>query len=193
MKAQEIKILLQRYFNGESSLEDEKMLEAYFTGENVAEELQEYAEFFGGLSVLSGSVDDSTIEEDVMDYILENEHLEKTRFRKMWITVTGIAASVIIVLGGFLFFQEQQKPFKDTYKNPEQAFAVAQQTLQFVGSKYNKGVAELSNFGKLEKGKKTMKKGVAPVNTFFDEIKKMQTGTVQNQIKEKQNTGNDSI
>lgn len=191
MKTQEIKILLQRYFNGESSLEDEQILEAYFTGENVAEELREYAEFFGGLSILSNSIDDSSIEDDVMDYILENEHNEKTKFRKMWITVTGIAASIIIVLGGFLFFQEQQKPFKDTYKNPEQALAVAHQTLQFVGSKYNKGIAELSNFETLEKGNKTMKKGIAPVNAFFDEIKKMESETKQNPIKE--NTGNDSI
>ena len=174
MKTQEIKILLQRYFNGETSLEDERLLHEYFKGGNVDEELQEYAEFFGGISDLTNSIDDSTIEEDVMDFILENEHLEKTKFRKMWKTVTGIAASVIIVLGSYLIYEQQQKPFEDTYQNPEQAYVVAQQTLQFVGSKYNKGMAELSNFKKFEKASNSIKKGIAPVNEFYEGLEKIE-------------------
>jgi hypothetical protein len=73
-----------------------------------------------------------------MDFILENENREKTRYRWLWQTVTGIAASVIIVLGGFLFYQQQQKTFDDTFENPQEAYAYAQQTLQFVSGKYNK-------------------------------------------------------
>ena len=173
METKEIKQLLQLYFNGKSSLEDERNLETYFQSENVAEELEEYAEFFGGISELTSTVDDSTIEEDVMDFILENEHKEKTKYRWLWKTVTGIAASIIIVLGGFLFYQEQQKPFKDTFENPEVAYAHAEQTLQFVSGKYNKGLAELANFEKLQTASEPLKKGVAPINEFFKGIEKM--------------------
>lgn len=174
METKEIKRLLQLYFNGESTLEDERTLEAYFRAGDVAKDVAEYAEFFGGISELSNVVDDSSIEEDVMDYILENEHREKTKFRKLWINVTGIAASVIIILGGFLFYQQQQKPFDDTFENPEQAYEYAEQTLQFVSAKYNKGFAELSNFGMLQKANEPLKKGVAPINEFFEIIKKME-------------------
>ena len=92
----------------------------------------------------------------------------------MWKMVTGIAASIIIVLGGFLFYQQKQKPFDDTFENPEQAYAYAQQTLQFVSGKYNKGIAGLSNFEKLQKADEPIKKGIAPVNEFFENLQKLE-------------------
>ncbi|MCG6186807.1 hypothetical protein [Maribellus maritimus] len=180
MELKEIKRLLQLYFNGESTLEDERKLEAYFSGGDVADELKEYAEFFGGISELSELEDDPTIEDDVMDYILENEHQEKTKYRSMWKTVTGIAASVIIVLGGFLFYQQQnQQPFEDTFDDPEVAYAYVRQTMQYVSGKYSEGLAELSNFEKLQVAAKPIKEGVRPVNEFFDEISRLKAEDAQ--------------
>ncbi len=173
MKTKEIKDLLQLYFEGKTSLEEEKTLEAYFQSDDVADELKEYTGFFGGISELTNVTGEATIEEDVMDYILENEHLEKTKYRSMWRMVTGVAASVILILGGMLLYEQQQKPFKDTYKDPEKAYAVAEQTLEFVSSKYNKGLAELANFEKLQQGKKELKKGLKPVNDFYDDISRL--------------------
>lgn len=175
MKTEEVKILLQHYFNGESTDTDERRLEAYFQSKDVDAEVAEYAEFFGGISELAALADDPTIEEDIMDYILENEQREKTRYRSMWKVVTGIAASVIVVLGGFLFYQEQQKPFHDTFKDPDKAYAYAELTLQFVSEKYNKGLVQLSNFDKLKKANEPIKKGTAPVLEFYKEIEKLES------------------
>lgn len=174
MTTTEVKKLLQQYFNGESSLEDERKLEIYFQSGDVADEVAEYAEFFGGISELADVVDHSTIEEDVMDFILENEHREKTKYFGMWKLVTGIAASIIIVLGGFLFYQQKQKPFDDTFENSEQAYVYARKTLQYVSSEYKKGFAELAKFEMLQKANEPIKKGVAPVNEFFEGIEKME-------------------
>jgi hypothetical protein len=174
MKTEEVKQLLQRYFNGESTDTDERQLEAYFQSGEVADEVAEYAEFFGGISELADIADDPTIEEDVMDYILENEHREKTHYRSMWRIVTGIAASVIIVLGGFLFYQEQQKPYDDTFDDPEQAYAYAKETLQYVSGKYSQGLAELSNFDKLRIAKDPIQKGTAPVREFYEGLEKLE-------------------
>lgn len=174
MEIQEIKQLLQIYFDGESSDADERKLEEYFSGDDVADELKEYAEFFGGIAELAQAGDDSELEEDIMDYILENEHREKTKFRMMWQTVTGVAATVIIVLGGFLFYQQRQQPFQDTFKDPEKARVVAEQTLEFVSEKYNKGLSALANFDKLNKAEEPLKKGITPVNDFFENIKKIE-------------------
>ena len=175
MNTIEIKRLLQLYFNGETSVEEEKKLEVYFQSGDVAEEVKEYSEFFGGISELANASEDSTIEDDIMDFILENEHQEKTKYRWLWKTVTGIAASIIIVLGGVLFYDQQQKPFEDTFTNPDEAYAYAEQTLQFVSGKYNKGLAQLANFEVLQTASKPLKEGVKPVNDFFDSIHKMET------------------
>jgi len=195
METNKIAELLQAFFNGESTIEEERTLETYFKSGNVAEELMEYAAYFNGISELTNVTDDGNIEEEVMDFILENENREKTRYRWLWQTVTGIAASVIIILGGFLFYQQQQKPFKDTFDNPKEAYAYAQQTLQFVGGKYNKGIAGLSNFEKLQKATKPIKKATAPVNEFYDAIEKMKKNQVQNdaESKEENKKSTDSI
>ncbi|HPF51810.1 MAG TPA: hypothetical protein PK335_09560 [Draconibacterium sp.] len=174
MRTEEVKILLQRYFEGESTDADERSLEAYFQSGEVDAEVAEYAEFFGGISELATVADDPTIEEDIMDYILENEQREKTRYRSMWKVVTGIAATVIIVLGGFLFYQEQQKPFEDTFKNPDEAYAYATHTLEFVSGKYTKGLAQLSNFEKLRKANDPVKKGTEPVVEFYEGIERLE-------------------
>lgn len=173
MELKEIQELLQAYFKGESTREQEKFLGAYFQSGNVAEELAHYAEFFGGISELANEPEDLTIEDDVMNFILESEHKEKSKYRSMWKTVTGIAATVIIVLGSFLVYQEQRKPFDDTFSNPDEAYAYATQTLSFVSGKYNKGLVQLSNFEKLRKANQPVKKSTDRVLGFYQGVERM--------------------
>ncbi|HYQ59214.1 MAG TPA: hypothetical protein VEP89_17850 [Draconibacterium sp.] len=175
METQEILRLLQRYFDGKTTEVEEQQIHAYFQSGKVAEELAGYTDFFGGIAELEGAVDDTTIEDDVMDYILENEHRDKTKYRTMWKTVTGIAASVIIVLGGFLFFQEQNKSYDDTFSDPKEAYAYAAKTMQFVSGKYNQGLEPLSEFEKLNKGKQPVKKATKPIVEFYEGIQKLNT------------------
>lgn len=195
METKKIEKLLQTFFNGESSVEEERALESYFRSGNVAEEFQEYAPFFTGISELAKVSSDQNIEEEIMDFILEKENSEKTRYRRMWQTVTGIAASVIIVLGGFLIYQQQQKPFDDTFKDPDEAYAYAQQTLQFVSGKYNKGLAALSGFDKLEKAAQPIKRATAPVNEFYNTIERLEKNQVEElpEIKDEKKKSTDSI
>ncbi|MFW5831078.1 MAG: hypothetical protein ACOCVA_02420 [Prolixibacteraceae bacterium] len=173
MELKEAKKILQRYFDGETTLEEERKLEDYFRSENVADELKQYSGFFDGISELAEVSGEATIEEDVMDHILENEQKEKSKYRQLWRTVTGIAASVILILGGFLLWEQQQKPYEDTFDNPEVAYAYAQQTMKYVGAKYNKGVEELSNFNKLETATEPLEKGIEPVSRFLNGVKQM--------------------
>lgn len=195
METKEIAKLLQKYFNGESTCEEERTLETYFRSGNIADEFTEYKDFFVGISELANTSDNSNIEEEIMDYILETENREKTRYRWLWQTVTGIAASVIIILGGFLFYQQQQKPFKDSFEDPKEAYAYAQQTLQFVSVKYNKGLAGLSGFEKLHKATKPIKRATAPVNEFYNTIEKMEKSKTLNNAEnvEKNKKSTDSI
>jgi len=115
----------------------------------------------------------SQVENEIMDYILENESQDKNKYRWLWQTVTGIAASVIIVIGGMLLYQQNNQNYEDTFENPEVAYAVAQDALEYMSAKYNKGLAELSNFDKLQEASKPLKKGVQPVNEFYENIRKM--------------------
>ena len=108
METSKIKELLQKYFNGESTIEEERHLENLFPiGEMLLKNFRNIKNSLMGSQNSPNSIDDSNIEDDVMEYILENEHQEKTKYRWLWQTVTGIAASIIIVLGVSYFFNNK--------------------------------------------------------------------------------------
>ncbi len=184
METSKIKDLLQQYFEGQTTQNDEKLIESYFRSGNIDPELLEYKPFFDGLNELSGNKRNPKLESEIMDFILESEHREKTKYRWLWQTVTGVAAAIIIVLGGFLFWQQQQRP-QDTFKNPQEAYAYAEQTLQFVSEKYNNGFASLSKFDKLQKATEPVTKGVAPVNKMFKKLEEMNKQETQYSDKKK--------
>lgn len=193
METTKIKALLQKYFEGETSPAEEKMLEDYFNSGKVESSLQEYTPFFEGISALAGNNRDRALESDIMDFILESETKEKSKYRWLWQTVTGVAASVIIILGGFLYYQ-QQKSFDDTFKNPDEAYAYAVKTLGYVSGKYNQGLAGLSKFDKLQKATEPVKKGFAPVNEFYQTLEKLKSPAATNGIDKNRNEkSNDSI
>jgi hypothetical protein len=72
-----------------------------------------------------------------------------------------------------LFFQQSEEQFKDTFDNPELAYAYAEQTLGFVSAKYNKGMSGLANFDKLETATEPMQKGMKPVNEYMEIVEKI--------------------
>ena len=175
MKTKEIKELLQCYFNGDTTVQQEQELEAYFMSGEVADELKEFSGLFSGLSELSVSVTDNAIEDETMEYIRNNAPEQNTRRFRLWPALSGIAASVILVVGGFLLFQEQEQKYNDTFDNPEIAYAYAEQTLSYVSSKYNQGLTALSNFDKLKTAADPLQKGVKPVDEYMEMIERIRT------------------
>ncbi|MDO8929495.1 MAG: hypothetical protein Q7J86_12350 [Bacteroidota bacterium] len=148
MESQRINILLQKYFEAETTLAEENELITYFTSGEVDENLKMYVPMFSGIKELS--VDENPgLGDDLMNYILESEHREKLRYRWMWQMVTGIAASVILVMLAVNFYSNQNQ-WHDTFTDPDEAYAEATKTLEFVAGKYNKGMAQLNPIGKME-------------------------------------------
>ncbi len=147
MESQKINILLQKYFEAETTLDEENELINYFNSGEVVAELKSFVPMFSGLKSLS--VDENKdMGDDLMNYILESEHKEKLKYRWMWQVVTGVAASVILVMLAVNFYSNQTK-WKDTFTDPDMAYAEATKTLEFVAGKYNKGLAQLKPIGKM--------------------------------------------
>lgn len=163
MEPEVIKYILQKYFDGESSLEDERILHHYFRSDQIDREFLPYRDLFAGLSGIR-DLEISIHEEDLMDFILENEHQEKTRYRKLWQIVTGVAAMLLIAL--FVVYYTNDKPnWKDTYTDPDQAYATAVQTLHFVAGKYREGLAQLKPVSKFNQA-------IEPMSKSLDLLKK---------------------
>ena len=168
MESQKIHILLQKYFDAETTIDEENELITYFTSNDVDESLKMYVPMFSGLKELSVD-EEANLSDDLMNYILESEHKEKLRYRWMWQVVTGVAAAVILVLLAVNFY-DSKNTYKDTFSDPQQAYAEACKTLEFVSGKYNSGLAQLRPVGKIENAVSPLKTGISKVNKGFRQI-----------------------
>lgn len=102
----------------------------------------------------------------IQEMIMEKERRRKVRVRSLRYTFTGIAASLLVAVGA-LFWVQQQPDYRDTFDNPEQAVAVATETLTFVSARYNKGLERLAAFGKLSESVQPARKHLGTVEKGF--------------------------
>jgi hypothetical protein len=172
MESQKINILLQKYFDAETTIDEENELITYFTSGEGDENLKMYVPMFSGIKELSAEEEVSDLGDDLMNYILESEHKEKLRYRWMWQIVTGVAASVILVMLAVNFYSSQNQ-WKDTFTDPKQAYSEASKTLNFVAGKYNKGLAQLRPIGRIESATDPYHSGMKKLNKGFEQMKKL--------------------
>lgn len=168
MDLKEINILLQKFFDGETTLEEEQQLARFFREEEIPLEWEAYRNFFVAEEELA-SVSYPGFDDQVMEHILEHEHQEKNRYRWLWQTVTSVAAVLIVALLAVNYFQSETK-WKDTYKDPQQAYAEATKTIRYVAGKYQKGLAQLEPVRKIDRVSKTLQPALTKVNKGFDEV-----------------------
>lgn len=169
MESQKINILLQKYFEAETTLDEENELITYFTSGEVDENLKMYVPMFSGMKELLAD-ENPELGEELMIHILESEHKEKVKYRWMWQMVTGVAASVILVMLAVNYYSGKNQ-WKDTYSDPQLAYAEASKTLEFVAAKYNKGLASLSPVGKLGEATAPFQTGISRLNKGFEHLK----------------------
>jgi hypothetical protein len=169
MESQRVHILLQKYFDAETSIDEENELITYFSSENVDESLKMYVPMFSGMKELSVEKN-ADLEDDLMNYILESEHREKLKYRRMWQLVSGVAASVIVVMLAVNFYTSRTQ-WSDTFTDPDRAYVEASKTLEFVAGKYNKGLAQLRPVKKLEEAASPLQTGFSMLNKGFEHFK----------------------
>jgi hypothetical protein len=171
MESQRINILLEKYFEAETTLNEENELINYFNSEKVDESLKQYIPLFEGLKELSTS-EYPGLGDDLMNHILESEHKDKLMYRWRWMIVTAVAASVILAMLAVNFYNHQNH-WKDTYSNPEQAYAEASKTLDFVAGMYNKGLAQLKPIGKIENATAPFYSGMKTLDKGFNKLENL--------------------
>lgn len=140
MELARIEALLDAYFEGQSTLEQENQLREYFTTQDVAPHLMAYKGLFVGLKA-------------AQEEVLEKEvTLPRTITfsRRSWLS---IAASIVIVLGvaGLQFSNSNQLTEEEEIALAE--FNKSKETLLLLSKSFNKGTAELAALGEFTEAK----------------------------------------
>jgi hypothetical protein len=172
MESQRINILLEKYFDAETSLEEENELINYFLSDLVDEELKQYIPMFSVLREDSNN-ENQGLGDDLMNFIIESEQKEKLKYRLRIRIITALAASVILGMFAVNFYSHQ-KQWKDTYTDPGQAYSEARKTLEFVAGKYNKGLAQLKPIGKIENATAPFYSGMKVLDKGFRKLENIE-------------------
>ncbi|BEG99123.1 hypothetical protein [Bacteroides sedimenti] len=167
MKIFEIEKLIADFYEGKTSVEQEKELKLFFETQDVPPHLMAEKRVF-----LEMFFDDNEIEipphleqklSNQIDSWAEKENrtkLHQSRRIKSWYFISGIAASVCLILGIALYRPDKQEKtvLTDTYTNPQDAYRETQKALLLVSNNLNKGMNQM------EHAEKDVKKVNAIIN-----------------------------
>ena len=130
MELVKIEQLLAAYFEGNTTLQEEKELRAYFCQKNVAPNLQQYQPLFAGFAVAS---DECTEREFTVPEDTGTNH-------KWWL---GIAAMLVVAIGIGSFFV-QNPGLSQEEQEALAAFQKTREAMQMLSKNFNEGAEELT-------------------------------------------------
>jgi hypothetical protein len=152
MKEELLKKLLEKYYNGDTSVEDELSLKEYFSGEDVLPGYEAEKEIFRLYAVSAAmAAPDDELEDRIKSSIdhLEEPPLQKTRKISRY-TAMSIAAGLLILAASYFMLKHHAEP-KDTYSDPRLAYTETMKILNEVSVKLNKATEGLKGINKIEK------------------------------------------
>jgi len=155
MDIDQIKLLLTRYFKGDTTLEEERMLHRFFTGEGEipAELIAFRHQFMLIKDAADDKLDPRKLEQRIVEMI-DKESVSLSVRQSRPLVRLLIAASIALMIGisGLIIYHKMNSGARDTFTDPQLAYSEAQRALLFVSQKMNKGIEPLSNVSKINTG-----------------------------------------
>jgi len=173
MNAEEIKRLLETYYNAETSEEEEIEIRSFFNRKDVPADLSDEREIFIYYDQLSDVQEPSAdFEKRIMASIdHEDRKTRRSVYRKVLITYAGIAAGLVILAGTYFFFARESEP-SDTFSDPEIAYAETMKILNDVSIRLNKGTRALETVGMMQEvAQKSFNEISRPVTLIEEKLK----------------------
>ena len=173
-----IRKLLDRFYLGETSLEEEKILQEYFSSASVAEELMPDRDMFRSLDSIEGEVPvPSSLNQKILD-VIDQQERKVVRTRRISIfSLSGLAAGLLVVIALYTgYFKTGNNPriashqMSDTYDNPQDAYEEARRALAYVSAKLNTGTSDLEYVQQLSKTASDPLKSLSKINKGSKEL-----------------------
>lgn len=175
MDLKKIRALLEKYYNGESNIEEEKILRDYFNQDNITDEFIADKDIF-----IFNSSEQESLEQlpDLSEQIwttLNEQPVEYSINKKFLYWTLRIAAGILVLLASYFLLNDQfilddsKYQAVDTFENPEEAYKQAKQTLLYVSAMLNNGAEHLEPIQKINEGTQKL----SPLSSFNDGIKEL--------------------
>lgn len=151
MNMQEILALLDKYYSGESSDNEERLLWKYFSEGSVPPELEHEKEIFNYYAAsYKAPAPSADFEKRIISAIDKTGKAgPELIIKRALYAVISSAAVILVLLGSYLTFAGKSDP-ADTFSDPELAYAETIKILFNVSSVLNSGIDALEPVRKLE-------------------------------------------
>jgi hypothetical protein len=160
MNTREIKELLEKYYEGETSLADEKALKDFFLSAEVPSELEGYKSQFLYFAEASGDeISDREFEEKVFAKRNVSPVVPLHPGRNRLYYISGIAATILLLIGLVFTFREDvfnRQKVNGTTTDPELVFSQTRDILALVSVNFNKGMDKMQYLGQFDRGMEKM-------------------------------------
>ena len=155
MELNKIENILEKYFQGETSIAEENELKDYFSSSNVAQHLKQYQPIFGYFSQVKEQK--STQELESLTRTGEAIPLQTKKRNVAWLSIAA-SAVVLLGIGTYFYISENTTPIVaqselGTYDNPEKAFAETQKALALLSNNVNVGIESVQYIKEYEQSK----------------------------------------
>jgi hypothetical protein len=162
MDLKKLELLLDKYYKGNTTLEEEEALKKHYSSMTDTEDPE--AMYFRYLNEASTKIPaGDSLDEKIIGLIREKEPVlrKKNVILKYWY----LAASFVLLIGLGYAFRDVLIPGKsqieiageDTFEDPQKAFEETKKALLMLSSNLNKGENFVAQFSKFEQSQKILK------------------------------------
>jgi hypothetical protein len=177
MNEEELKRLTEKYYNGESTEDEEKILREFFRKGNIPEGYEAEKRIFSYYTE-SASLPEPSIGFEARILAGIDGSASKTgsrKTKKYLLPLLSAAAGIFILIGSYFFFTGKTSS-ADTFTDPQLAYAETIKILRDVSSQLNRGAQVLEPVGKINEVKtkslETINKSARVVEKNLDYLQK---------------------
>ena len=160
MDSKHIEELLEKYWNAETTLEQEQELRAFFQSGNVPENLSEAAMLFRYFETEKSKKLNENFDADVTKKLQQRQGGKIVQMTN-WFRVARIAAGVVVMVAAVYLVGKQVRSGKDipdTESDPQLAFEETKKALMMISKNFHKAQKEASMINLLNEAEKTIQR-----------------------------------
>ena len=166
MDLNRVEILLERYWNCVSTVEEENELKLLFNSNDVPDELKESADLFKYFEQQKQATLNEKFNEEIIEKIKLQQSPTVIKINRGLRNYMRVAAAVVVILAAsFIFrmeFWQGEKPklllVEDTFQTPEEAYAETKKAFMLIAEKMNSGRKQAQKISIMNKAENKIKK-----------------------------------
>jgi hypothetical protein len=166
MNTSEIEVLLERFFEGNTSLGEEKILRDFFNGERVPDHLKMHKPLFTyfndeAIEEISNRDFEQKLTSLINEIPVESPVVRKLQARSRFIFISSIAAGFLLLIGLFFTLKNdvyEGKLAQTEHTSPEIAYAEASEALMMVSGNLNNGLKHVERLTMVGKAMNNMQR-----------------------------------